>query len=98
MLYWIGIAVAGLGLALYVLSYVLLQTRAQRLMNRNPAKLRDVIESGEAREYGEGAEDLFRRAMEYQLENQVRPVPLVRPGIALFVGGLLLAVAGYFMG
>jgi hypothetical protein len=57
-----------------------------------------MIESGEAREYGEGAEELFQRAMEYQLNKQVRPVPLVRPGITLVVVGLLLAVAGYFMG
>jgi hypothetical protein len=96
VVFWVGLAIIAVGAALYVLSYLRSLPRFQRLVNANSEELRRIIESGEAREYGEGHEEFFKDALNYQLEHQVRPVPLVRVAIILVVVGALLVVVGYF--
>lgn len=96
MVFWVGLIIAVVGAMFYVLSFVRSQPRFQRLVNANSEELRRIIDSGEAREYGDGHEELFKDALNYQLKHQVRPVPLVRIATFLMVVGALLVVVGYF--
>jgi hypothetical protein len=56
-----------------------------------------MLGSGEASQMGEGAEELFKDAIDYQLQHQIGPVPFVRPAIALIVAGIVVSLIGLFM-